>query len=337
VQQFSLGIQSELAPNLLWEIGYVGSRGDRLQRSRSLNQALLASGTNPIRGVTTNTIANITQRKPFLGWSTSDLRAVEAEGETEYDGLETSVTKRYSDGLQFLASYTYSKTIDSDGANTEANGQAGAGIGDQNDDAARRGPASFSRPHRFVTSFIYELPWMKSAQGVSGALLGGWSIAGVATIQSGRPLTFTGTNANNAFGFTSDRAQLAAGCGDDDLVLPGTDRERLNQYFNTSCVGPAIAWPIIGDDGRATGFGNSGVGIVLGPGQRNLDLSLMKRTRIGWPNAGAYAEFRAEFFNAFNTVNFANPNTNVSSAGFGQITGTTVSPRIVQLAIKLSF
>ena len=337
VQQFSLGIQSELTPNLLWEIGYVGSRGDRLQRSRSLNQALLASGTNPIRGITTNTIANINQRKPFLGWSTSDLRAVEAEGETEYDGLETSVTKRYSNGLQFLVSYTYSKTIDSDGANTEANGQAGAGVGNQNDDAARRGPASFSRPHRFVTSFIYELPWMKSAQGVSGALLGGWSIAGVATIQSGRPLTFTGTNANNAFGFTPDRAQLAAGCGADDLVLPGSDRDRLNQYFNTLCVGPAIAWPIIGDDGRATGFGNSGVGIVLGPGQRNLDLSLMKRTRIGWPNAGAFAEFRAEFFNAFNTVNFANPNTNVSSAGFGQITGTTVSPRIVQLAIKVSF
>ncbi len=162
VQQFSLGIQSELTPNLLWEIGYVGSRGDRLQRSRSLNQALLASGTNPIRGVTTNTVANINQRKPFLGWSTSDLRAVEAQGETEYDGLETSVTKRYSNGLQFLASYTYSKTIDSDGANTEANGQAGAGVGNQNDDAARRGPASFSRPHRFVTSFIYELPWMKS-------------------------------------------------------------------------------------------------------------------------------------------------------------------------------
>jgi hypothetical protein len=95
-------------------------------------------------------VANITQRKPFLGWSTSDLRAVEAEGETVYDGLETSVTKRYSNGLQFLVSYTYSKTIDSDGANAEANGQAGAGIGNQNDDRARRGPASFSRPHRFA-------------------------------------------------------------------------------------------------------------------------------------------------------------------------------------------
>ena len=337
IQQFSLGVQTEVARDLMWEIAYVGTRGDHLQRSRSVNQALLASPSNPIRGETTNTVANITPRKPYLGWSTSDLRAVEAEGETVYDGLETSVTKRYSNGLQFLASYTYSKTIDSDGANAEANGQATAGIGNQNDDRARRGPASFSRPHRFITSFIYELPWMKSGSGAAAALLGGWSVAGVATFQSGQPLTFTGTNANNAYGFTSDRAQLAAGCDVDDLVQSGSVKDRIGQYFNTACVGPSVAWPIIGADGRATDFGNSGVGIVRGPGQKNLDVSLMKRTRLGWPTSDASAEFRAEFFNAFNTINFANPNMNVSAATFGQITGTTVSPRIIQLAVKLVF
>ncbi|MGH9385509.1 MAG: carboxypeptidase regulatory-like domain-containing protein [Vicinamibacterales bacterium] len=337
VHQFSLGVQTELARDLMWEIGYVGTRGSRLQRSRSVNQALLASASNPIRGETTNTVANINARKPYLGWSTSDLRAVEAKGETVYDGLETSVTKRYASGLQFLASYTYSKTIDSDGANAEANGQAGAGIGDQNDDFARRGPASFSRPHRFIASFIYELPWMKSATGFAGALASGWSVAGVATIQSGRPMTFTGANANNAFGFTSDRAQLASGCGIDDLVLSGSVADRIGQYFNPACVGQAIAWPVIGADGRATGFGNSGVGVVLGPGQRNLDLAISKRNRTGWPTSGGQAEFRIELFNALNTVNFGNPNTNVSSATFGQITSTTVSPRIVQLAVKLIF
>jgi hypothetical protein len=337
VQQFSLGIQTEITRDLMWEIGYVGTRGDHLQRSRSVNQALLASPSNPIRGVTTNTVANITQRKPFLGWSTSDLRAVEAEGETVYDGLETSVTKRYSNGLQFLVSYTYSKTIDSDGANTEANGQAGAGIGNQNDDLGRRGPASFSRPHRFVTSFIYELPGTSSTTGVAAALLRGWSISGVTTFQSGQPLTFFGTNANNAYGFTNDRAQLAAGCSADDLVLEGSVRDRIGQYFNTTCVGPSVPWPIIGSDARATDFGNSGVGIVSGPGQRNVDLSLMKRNRLGWPTSEGQVEFRAEFFNAFNLVNFANPNMNVSAATFGQITATTVSPRIIQLAVRFVF
>ena len=114
--------------------------------------------------------------------------------------------------------YTYSRTIDGDGANTEANGQAGAGIGNQNDDAARRGPASFSRPHRFVTSFVYELPSIRSGRGVAGALLRGWSVAGVATFQSGHPLTLVGTNANNAYGYTTDRAQIAPGCSSGDLV-----------------------------------------------------------------------------------------------------------------------
>ena len=111
----------------------------------------------------------------------------------------------------------------------------------------------------------------------------------------------------------------------------------MSQYFNTTCVGPAIPWPVIGADGRATDFGNSGVGIIRGVAQRNVDLSLIKRTRTGWPTSGASAEFRAEFFNAFNMVNFANPNTNVSSSTFGQITATSVSPRIIQLAVKLLF
>src|SRR5262249_29246090 len=180
------------------------SRGAKLQRLRSINQALLASATSPIRGVTTNTVANITQRKPYLGWSPSDLRRVESAGDTQYDALESSLTKRYRNGLQFLLSYTWSKTIDSEGANVEANAQASAGVGNQNDDDARRGPASFSRPHRFVGSFVYELPWMKGAQGVTGLLLRGWSVAGVATIQSGRPLTLVGTNNNNAYGYTAD-------------------------------------------------------------------------------------------------------------------------------------
>jgi hypothetical protein len=337
IQQFSTGIQTQIARNLMWEVGYVGSRGDRLQRTRSVNQALLATPSDPVRGLTNNTILNTTQRKPYLGWSTSGLLTVESKGESTYDGLETSLTKRYSSGLQLLVSYTYSKTIDSDGANTEANGQAGAGIGNQNDDRARRGPASFSRPHRFVGSFVYELPSPKSAGGAVGALLGSWSVAGVATLQSGHPLTLVGTNANNAFGYTSDRAQIAQGCSNDDLVLSGSTRDKINQYFKTTCVGPNIPWPIIGSDGRATDFGNSGVGIVVGPGQRDIDLSLAKRMRTGWPNASGQAEIRIEFFNAFNTVNFGNPDTNVSSATFGRITGTTVSPRIIQLAVKFSF
>ena len=262
---------------------------------------------------------------------------MESAGDTQYDALESSLTKRYANGLQFLVSYTWSNTIDSEGANVEANAQAGAGVGNQNDDNARRGPASFSRPHRFVASFVYELPWMKSGQGVGHALLGGWSVAGVATIQSGRPLTLVGTNSNNTYGYTADRAQLASGCSPDDVATSGSVSERLDAFFNTACVGPGVPWPVIGADGRATDFGNSGVGIVRGTAQQNLDMAFVKRTAIGWPRRDANLDFRIELFNAFNTVQFANPDTSVTNSTFGRITATSVSPRVIQLALKLNF
>ena len=183
---------------------------------------------------------------------------------------------------------------------------------------------------------MYELPWLKAGHGVASALLGGWSVAGVATIQSGRPLTIIGTNTNNAYGYTADRAQLAAGCSSDDVATSGSVTDRLDNFFNTACVGPAVPWPVIGADGRATDFGNSGVGIVRGPGQQNLDVAFVKRTALGWPR-GANLDFRVELFNAFNHVQFANPDTSVTNSTFGRITATSVSPRVIQLAVKLSF
>src|SRR5581483_4752110 len=193
VQHYSLNLQSEFARDFLLELGYVGTRGTRLQRLVSLNQAQLASAGNPIRGVTTNTVANIPSRVPFQGW-TSGLMQVQSKGSMWYNGLEASVTKGFSKGLQFLASYTWSKTLDTDGANVESNSSAGTVIGNQNDDRQRYGPSSFSRPHRFVVSYIYELPWLKAATGWRRILLGNWAVAGVTTFQAGHPLTLTGTN-----------------------------------------------------------------------------------------------------------------------------------------------
>jgi hypothetical protein len=93
----------------------------------------------------------------------------------------------------------------------------------------------------------------------------------------------------------------------------------------------------VGDDARATAFGNSGVGIVFGPDQRNFDLALTKRTPLSLLREGANMEFRAEFFNAFNTTQFSNPGTNVSAATFGVVSSTAVNPRIIQFALKLNF
>ena len=161
------------------------------------------------------------------------------------------------------------------------------------------------------------------------------------TIQSGLPLTLTGTSGSNIAGITSDRAQMALGCSYADLNTSGSVDSKLGNYFNRACIyrnaaGTAI-WPAIGSDGAATAFGNSGVGIVFGPDQRNFDLSAIKRTRIHPLGEGGNLEFRAEFFNAFNTTQFSSPGSNVSASTFGVISSTAVSPRIVQLALKLNF
>jgi len=94
---------------------------------------------------------------------------------------------------------------------------------------------------------------------------------------------------------------------------------------------------VIGADGIGTGFGNSGVGIVRGPAERNIDIAIIKSTTIAWPTEIANIEFRTEMFNAFNTPQFANPDNNFSSPTFGRISSTAVNPRIVQFALKLNF
>jgi hypothetical protein len=335
VQQFGLNVQAELAQNFLLEIGYVGTRGTHLMLTRSADQALSASPENPIRGVTTNTLANIPERQPILGFAPDSLGLQQASGASWYNGLNVSLTKRFSSGLQFLASYTYSKTLDDVGANvnTTTSGN-GITLGDQNNLRAGYGPTNFSRPNRFVFSGVYYLPSPGDTRSFYGRLLGGWAVAGVITIQSGQPITITDTNSNNVFGISEDRASIVSGCKASQLATPGSVTSKLNDYFNTACfMTPAV----IGSDGIGTAFGNSGVGIVRGPDQANTDISIIKRTFIGWPNESVNLEFRAEMFNAFNTPQFSNPDNSFSDSTFGQISTTSVNPRIVQFALKVNF
>jgi hypothetical protein len=343
-QQFSLNLQTDLGHDFLFEAGYVGARGTHQIQNRSPNQALLASASNPIRGETTNTLANIGKRVPFPGFTAPGLNDIDSSASSWYHGFDASVTKRLSKGLQFLAAYTFSHAYSTTGRSTAAAGASGI-TGNQNDPRANYGRSDFNREHRFVLSYLYQLPSPTRFNSFFDGLLGGWAVSGVTTLQSGAPLTITGTNGNNVFGITSDRAQLAPGCAYGDLTASGSVTGKLNNYFNRSCIlranpanpNSAAIWPVIGNDGIATNFGNSGVGVVFGPDQRNFDIAIIKRTPLNKLREGANLEFRTEFFNAFNTTQFSNPNTNVSAAAFGSITSTAVNPRIIQFALKLNF
>jgi hypothetical protein len=186
IQQFGLNVQDELRPGLLMEVGYVGTIGRHLMRTRFLNQALDASPGSPVRGQTENILANIPLRVPIVGMPPTGLQELESAGKSWYNGLEVSLTKRLSRGLQFLASYTFSKSLDTDGANI--NGTSAGNTytrGDQNSPSQRRGRSSFDRSNRFVFSVIYELPSAYSRV-LERALLGGWSLSAVATVPIGQ-------------------------------------------------------------------------------------------------------------------------------------------------------
>jgi hypothetical protein len=333
VQQYSLNVQADLHQGYLLEVGYVGTSGMHLVRQRSLNQALSASPEDPIRGVTDNTLANVPLRVPIPGVPAESLQEMESEGSSWYNGLEVSLTKRLSHGVQFLASYTFSKILDTDGADINSTSSGNAlTLGDQNSPSQRWGRASFDRTHRFVFSTTWNLP--SPSRGVPRAVLGNWSLDAIATIQSGNALTIAETNASNVFGISEDRAQLSGVCSKSQLVRGGSVESKLNGYFNASCF---TTQPVIGADGIGTAFGDGATGIVDGPGQANLDLALSKSVVFNWPRERTNLQFRAEFYNALNHPQFANPDSNFASPGFGVITNTAVNARVAQLALKLTF
>ena len=333
-QEYAFNVQTAVTPTLALQIGYVGSNANHLIYSHSINQAGLATPQNPIRGQTTSTLSNLALRVPYQGWDPAGFMEQGSEGRSNFNGLEVTLKNHLSHGLQFLSAYTWSKTLSTGAANVVGSTFGEGTIGDQNNLYAGYGEANFSRRQRFIVSATYELPSFDHGSGIAGKMLSGWALSTVVTLQSGTPLIFLNTNSNNLFGTSSDFAYLdlsAPGCGG-RLDLGGSVKSRLNEYFNTNCF---TSPPVISSDG-GTGFGNTRPGLLRGPAQHNVDLSLRKTTALTEHMA---LEFRAEFFNAFNSTQFSNPDTTFSDGvpAFGNITATSVAPRVGQLALKLNF
>ena len=337
-EEYSLGLQTQLPAGFVLETGYSGARGLHLIQERSVNQAQLASPANPIRGQTTNTLANVPLRVPFEGWDPALMQQIESEGSSWYNALLVALNKRFGQGLTSQISYTFSRDL-STNADSTSGPNGGSSYGDQNNPGQRYGPDSFIREHRFIANFTYELPGPKNSRSLLGETIGGWMVAGVATIQSGRPLTLTYNHSAgkpSIFGSAfADRPSVSGKCSPSQYLSPGSVESNLggkNTYINTSCfAAPAV---FSADDPVGVGFGNAGVGILEGPGQQNYDLSLIKKFPL---RERVALEFRSEFFNAFNHPQFGNPDTEFTSPTFGQITTTVVSPRVLQFALKLTF
>jgi hypothetical protein len=333
-QEYTVNIQHQLASDLMLQIAYVGSGANHLIYSHSINQAGNATAQNPIRGQTSNTIANLSLRVPYEGFDPAQFLEQLSEGRSNYNALEATVKKNMGHGVQFLAAYTWSKTMTTGASAVVGSTFGGGAVGDQTNLYADYGQADFSRPQRLIISAIYKLPTLREGPSVAKLMASGWQAQGVATFQSGTPLTFTNSDSSNLYGTMSDHAYInytLPGCS--NVRLPGSVKSRVPEFFNTSCF---TTPPVLSADG-GTGFGNSRAGMLQGPGQHNFDLALAKITPIAGSEA-VNLEFRAEFFNAFNSSQFSNPDTAYSDgAAFGKITATSVAPRIGQLALKLHF
>ncbi len=330
VYSYNLNFQYEIAPSWVAELGYVGSHGIHQWTSGSApNAPYLASPSNPINGVTTNSTSNYLLRVPYLGLSQNFTQEA-TNGDFKFNSFQATLRKQFSKGLALQAAYTFARAFST----------GNLALGDQHNYADQYGLNPQYRPQRFTVNYSWDIPY-GNLKGVSQRLLSGWNLSGITTVQDGTPLTITDKNGASIFGLQGfSRAQICAGDTYASIPTAGGLTSRLGGisggpgYLNAAafCTNQL---PQIGD---GTGFGNSGIGVILGPGQFNWDLSLAKVTRVGGLSEGATLQFRTEFFNVFNHTQFSNPAVAVDSpASFGQITGTSVNPRLIQFGLKYVF
>lgn len=332
LQQWNANTQVRLTQNLSADIGYVGSYGANLIVSRGLNQPLLASSENAVNCgydgvasdcITTSTSLNAKLRVPIMGETPTALVASTFSGASSYHSLQATLRRRASQGLTFQAAYTLSRARNNTGT-----------YNDQNAPALQWGRAAFDRRHRLTTNFDYQLPAFRRAHGLAGALLKGWSLAGIVIVQTGPPLTLIDPAGGGVYGRAgTSTVTLCSGATPESLVTSGGISSRLSRWINTANI---CAAPAVGNDG-STDYGNSGIGILNGPGQLNTDFSLGKTTVVGGIQEDAVLAFRAEFYNALNHPQFSIPGTTLGTANFGVITQTSVAPRLIQFGVKYLF
>jgi hypothetical protein len=348
LQQWNLNVQYAFSRNLTLDLGYVGSHGNNFFLLHGSNQPLLATPGQPLNCglpntpaglgvspaifanlgvdasgcVTTNTAVNAQWRVPIVGDTPTGLLAHQYLGGSWYQSGQATLRQQVTHRLSFQFAYTFSKAL----ANTTV-------FNDQRNLDLDWGPTSFDRRHRLITNFNYDLPSM-TRRGFVGAASRGWSISGIVIVQSGTPMTLTDKNGSVVYGFAgTSTITMCPGSTYQNLLTPGATISRLRSYFDKSAICPA---PAVGSD-SSTGYGNTGVGIVRGPGQFNTDISIGKITTVGGLRENAQLAFRTEFYNALNHPQFANPGTTFGTATFGVITQTSVAPRLIQFGLKYIF
>ncbi len=310
IHQWSFGFQVDTSGALfedsVLEISYVGSHVRRLALTRNINQPLPVAGFDFDPDINTGNFSTHYFR-PFPGFGNIIQR--ETSGRGNYNSLQLSYDKRFSDGLKFGLAYTFSKAL-----NTMSD--FGAQAQDAFNVELNYALADWDVTHNLTMNYIYEIPLLRGYGGVAEAVLGGWQTAGILVFQSGDMRNNGMSLPNTGLASRPDRAG--------DIKGP----ETVQQWFNTG----AFSQPEWGF------FGNAGRNLVRGPNLRRWDFSLMKNFALPFGEASRL-QFRMEAFNFLNRANFAGISTNLQPTGtgnFGQVTSARAA-RIWQAGLKLEF
>ena len=321
VQDWNLSVEREILPNTLLQVAYVGSNGIHLLGLMDLNQVPLGvRSANP--AVPANAI------RPYNGYNT--ISDVTPEFTSNYHSLQVSLNRRVSAGLNLGVAYTWSRAL------TNNSSDRSTAIYDTYNPYLDYGPANYNRNQVLVFNYIYALPFLHNQHGVAGHILGGWSISGITTYETGTPVTvFQALDPFNCYDWsggckTPQPGTYPGGIGIDpsavsprpDLIGSTAGPQTVNEWFNTAAFSDAIGH-----------FGNSGRYLIQGPGLVNWDFDLLKYIQI---TERLRARIDGEFFNIFNHTNLNNPASNVDYGSFGHIY-SDYSPRQIQLGIKLIF
>jgi hypothetical protein len=367
VGQWNFSVQRELPLHFIVEVGYLGSEGVKLLQGLQVNQARLASPSNPIvlggangvpqTTITTNSTANVNARVGVLGFTSTGLNEVTENGHSSYNALAFTVSRRT--GNMFMQSaYTYSKAIDNNSGSATGTQDLGNSGGNQLDTRGLKALSNFDRTHRLQLTYQYSIPGFSTGRWRQA--LGHWAIGGLTTFQSGLPVTIgCGSCPANLFGLTPSSTFPNVVGNLNSLMLSGSPQNFTSSgVFNSSVLAPTAtnqpgttlaglnsfggpgtgSFPIGGPTvtkGNAA-FGNLGRNIpqVREPFEQDWDFFATK----DFPFAEKYGvQFRADFFNVFNHANFKITNATFGTAPFGFYDTTYGNPRIAQVSLRFHF
>jgi hypothetical protein len=353
-QQWNFTIQHELGRDWFLELGYVGTKGTRLRSTYDPDQATLATPQNPVTipgqgcanlqaqglscTIVDSTVENASARAPYIGIAPGDFEGFAPNSDSHYSALQATLAHRFGKGLYFQSAYTWSKSIDDVSTASVA---FLTRVNDQTNAAASRGLSDFDRRQRFVTSGVYQLPFFAGAKGLTRGALGGWEASGVIILQSGAPFSIYDPAGGTAYALASTPSSTATfnpGYGCANAPSHGSPEARLANWVNPAAYQPdPLATLSDGTSSDATVYGNTPRNCIIGPPQKNVDLTVGKTFKLGERQD---LRFRTDFFNLFNHPSFAIPSaTSVSASGGGAapITSTVGTPRLIQFSLKYSF